>query len=80
MQLSSFYVCLFTAMPPHVRVCVEVCFLFPCVFCVLPIWPVRTVLVEAVLSLTMAGSRQHVAVIKSKEIGERERGKKMSLW
>lgn len=73
-QLSSFCMCLFTAVPPHVWVCAEVCFLFPCVFRILPIWPVRTVSVGAVLSLTMAGSREHVAVIKSKEIGKRERG------
>lgn len=31
-------------------------------------------MVEAVLSLTMAGSRQHVAVIKSKETIERDVG------
>lgn len=31
-------------------------------------------LVEVVLLLTIAGSRQHVAVIKSKEIGEKEWG------
>lgn len=36
-------------------------------------------LVEVVLSLTIAGSRQHVAVIKSKEIGEKEWGGKKRL-
>lgn len=67
---------LLTAVPPHVWACAQVCFVFPCVFCVSPIRPVRTALAEAVLLLTIAGSRQHVAVIKSKEIGEREGKKK----
>lgn len=67
---------LLTAVPPHVWACAQVCFVFPCVFCVSPIRPVRTALAEAVLLLTIAGSRQHVAVIKSKEIGKREGKKK----
>lgn len=55
-----------------VRVCV--CFISVC-FLRLPHSACQdSVLVEALLSLTIAGSRQHVAVIKSKEIGEWERG------
>ena len=61
--------CLCVATP---LVCV--CFLFTCVLRVLPLRPVRTLRwSEAFLSLTIAGSRQHVAVIRPKEIGERER-------
>ncbi len=74
-HLSSFYISV-ASRPPDTCVRAKMCFLFVCVFCILTIRPVRTVLVEAVLLLTIAGILQHVAVIKSKETGERESGKK----
>lgn len=80
---SSLCICLlFISMFVHKQasVCVSVCeCVLKCVFLFFCIFPIHPVSVEAVLSLTIAGSRQHVAVIKSKEIREKERGGK-NVW
>lgn len=66
--------CLFITTP-------TVCVFYFHVFCVSSLFSLSGfVLVATVLPLTITESQQHVAVIKSKEIGEKERRGEKRLW
>lgn len=66
-QLSSSSVCSGACL--HAFGCVLSVFFSPCTYSISCIWTVRTALVIALLLLMMTGGRQHVAVIKSRNIG-----------